>query len=601
MKLQFNLDKQDFSQWHFIDCTENEIIGSSKFNHFKPQDYQLLDGDIITAISPLDVDEETFIASIERITRENERKLDKICGVLQLSKNRSFGKEGKKLLYRFIPSQSNIPHMLIPYSIKKQGFNKSLKNKYAIVKFKEWTQKQRHPYGELLEVIGDTCNDIAFYNFQYHSNNLEASTREINKIILQKLKSYNQDNERNASLFIEDIYQRFNNNIIDMRTQKHIVSIDPFGCKDIDDAFSCQETETGFKIQVHIANVALLMEFMDLWKNIEKGRSSTVYFPDRKYPMIPTILSDNICSLLQKRDKLAFTCEIDVNTKTNTITPSFYNSFINVERNYSYDEIDIGEKRPVSYRNTCLAIASMKEIIKSRGETQEYGVLYDMEYNDSHTVIEYLMIMMNTFYGRYLHEKKKGMFRVMKENMEIQIDGVNEPDEVTQMRKIILSRGGEYLPYQLLDSQTHAYIKVDYYAHITSPIRRIVDLYNMYQFLNLECSSFGDNTTFDIDYEFVNKQTKDIRRAQRDCYIWHNSVTDCDFLQKTYTGYILNVETDKTDDNIKYYTFYIPEVKRIVSKKTAKQMALDIPVTLKFYIFENESNLTRKIQVDIVD
>lgn len=601
MKLQFKLDKQDFSQWKFINCDNNEIIESSIFNHFKPQDYQLLDGDIISAVSPLSAKEDDFISSIERITNKNERNLDKICGVLQLNKNRSFGKEGKKHLYRFIPSQSNIPQMLIPYTMKNKGFNKSLKNKYAIVKFKEWSSKQRHPHGELIEVIGDTCNDIAFYKFQFHKNNLEASTREINRNIVQKLKTYNQDNERNAVLLTNDIYERYNEDIVDLRNEENIISIDPEGCIDIDDAFSCEYTDYGFIVKIHIANVALLVDFMNLWKLIENVRCSTVYLPDKKYPMIPTILSDNICSLLEKQDKLAFTCEIDVNTETQTITPKFYHSFINVERNYSYDEIDILEKRPTSYGNICLAIDSIKEIIGNQNQTHNYGVLYNMECKDSHTIIEYLMIMMNTFYGRYLYTQKTGIFRVMTENIEVQIHNTDEPDEVTEMRKIFLSQGGEYVPYNELDGKIHAYINVDYYAHITSPIRRIVDLYNMYQFLKLECSKTDNSSHLDINHEVVNQQMKDIRKAQRECYIWHNTITNPELLQKTYIGYILSVDTDNNDSNIKHYTFYIPDVKRIVSKKTSKHISIHNPVTLKFYVFENESNLTRKIQVDIVE
>ena len=74
---------------------------------------------------------------------------------------------------------------------------------------------------------------------------------------------------------------------------------------------------------------------LSLWESFSE-RVSTIYLPDRKRPMLPTILSENLCSLVEKTDKLAFT--MDLYIKDDRIEKVEYcNTRINVRKNYHYE------------------------------------------------------------------------------------------------------------------------------------------------------------------------------------------------------------------------------------------------------------------------
>ena len=89
-----------------------------------------------------------------------------------------------------------------------------------------------------------------------------------------------------------------------MRT---VASIDPPGCKDIDDALHCRELENGnLEVGVHIADVT---HFVRAGSEIDKEaarRCTTVYLVEKRTDMLPGLLTENLCSLRSKVDRLAF-------------------------------------------------------------------------------------------------------------------------------------------------------------------------------------------------------------------------------------------------------------------------------------------------------
>ena len=63
------------------------------------------------------------------------------------------------------------------------------------------------------------------------------------------------------------------------------------------------------ELEQYISNVVFWMEILDLWESFD-DRIATIYLPDRKRPMLPTILSDALCSLQENRIRFAFTLDI---------------------------------------------------------------------------------------------------------------------------------------------------------------------------------------------------------------------------------------------------------------------------------------------------
>ena len=93
-------------------------------------------------------------------------------------------------------------------------------------------------------------------------------------------------------------------------TPRHIISIDPDGCVDIDDAFEiAQVDENTIALSIYISNVPLTIDYLNLWEHMPR-RVSTIYLPDRKRPMLPTTLSEGLSSLKEGTQRVALALDI---------------------------------------------------------------------------------------------------------------------------------------------------------------------------------------------------------------------------------------------------------------------------------------------------
>ena len=93
-------------------------------------------------------------------------------------------------------------------------------------------------------------------------------------------------------------------------------------------------------ISVYIANVPLLIDFYELWESFSE-RIATIYLPDRKRPMLPTLLSENLCSLLENETRFVFCMDIELNNENNDIKNiTFTNALVKINKNFRYDDND---------------------------------------------------------------------------------------------------------------------------------------------------------------------------------------------------------------------------------------------------------------------
>ena len=135
--------------------------------------------------------------------------------------------------------------------------------------------------------------------------------------------------------YIENIIET--HNLVDHRTDRNIFSIDPTHSKDFDDAFSIEKLENKTtRISIYISNVSFWMDILDLWSSFNE-RITTIYLPDRKRPMLPTVLSDALCSLTENDIRFAFLLELYIDENNQLTHHEFYNSVIKVKRNLRYD------------------------------------------------------------------------------------------------------------------------------------------------------------------------------------------------------------------------------------------------------------------------
>ena len=237
---------------------------------------------------------------------------------------------GGKLLYKCIPDDTRLPSFLIPYEIKHIGFSKVNTNLYVTFTFDKWNDK--HPCGKLDNVIGPVDVLDNFYEYQLYCKSLNASIQKFQKETSKAMESKTHEG------MIETIKTKYPT-IEDRTDQKkwHIITIDPSNSVDFDDGFSIINNADGIQqLSIYISNVTIWLDVLNLWDSFSR-RISTIYLPDKKRPMLPTILSDCLCSLQENVTRIAFV--IDIFIKNNEIIDIKYcNCCIKVFKNYCYEE-----------------------------------------------------------------------------------------------------------------------------------------------------------------------------------------------------------------------------------------------------------------------
>ena len=354
---------------------------------------------------------------------------------------------------------------------------------------------------------------------------------------------------------------------------------------------------------------------LDLWDSFT-SRVSTIYLPDKKRTMLPLFLSDELCSLKENHTRIAFVMDINIDTITNTIIDiSYSNCFIKVFKNYIYEE-------PSLFINN--DYNKLFDITCELSKTYKYVDTI----KDSHDIVCYLMILMNHNTSLKLLEYNNGIFRScqpLKNQPLGKVEPNFEPLKNQYFPKIDLSLTQPFLKIQNLaqpflkvevdvdyidlslvkDKKTisHNLLNIDSYIHITSPIRRMVDLLNMIIIQkNIGMIQLSEKAgLFYIkwinDIEYINKSSKSIKKVQNNCNLLFLCSTNPEIMNKTYNGYA--VDNVKNKNNLNKYSIYLPELKIFTTIKTNENINLYEFRIYKLYLFNDEDNLKKKIRLQL--
>jgi hypothetical protein len=476
-----------------------------------------------------------------------------LAGVLILGK--TYGRFGKRLLYKCIPDNKSLPVFLVPYNVGAT-FSKVVKNKYIAFRFANWDSD--HPHGEIKDTLGDVDSLEAFNEYQLYRRGLHLSLAQLTKASKILIK----DNENTC---IEKILAIPNYQIEDLRSIENVFTVDPVDCNDFDDAFSVALENDVATINIYIANVFLWLETYGLWEHMT-NRVSTIYLPDKKRPMLPPLLSEDLCSLKQGADRFAFMMSVkyDMQTLKPIDNPVFKNVLIKISKNYAYEDKKLG-KNP-AYK-----------VLRALAQT-----------DDSHDVVAFWMIRMNAAAAEHLRKVNKGIFRISEgENL---------------LEKPMFKGGGIgellVLPGALYSEvcAPHSQLGVDAYVHITSPIRRLVDILNQILFqtdVSVLGQTFLDKWIHQLG--LVNRATKDIRKTQMDCELL--ALVNKNGCPQEFSGILF----DRTSVSGKYeYAVYIEELKMFSRIKLEDRIENFTKSQFRIFVFEDEDRLCRKIRLKMV-
>ena len=578
------INDRNYSNWTFHDANNFNKVNLD----INPFEKKIFNNDIFN----IDSGVFTLIHSSIRI-------INSIPGVLILKGNKTYGRQQinksnklGKLYYKCIPDDMRIPSFIIPYEIKNIGFSKIFQNLYVTFSFISWDDK--HPIGRLNEVIGPVDKIENFYEYQLYCKSLNSSiqkfTKDTNDALSKCCKKHDD--------FIDNICMKYES--IEDRTDSswNIFTIDPQKSLDFDDGFSIKEIVNDTKlISIYISNVTVWMDVLNLWDSFSK-RISTIYLPDRKRPMLPTILSDCLCSLQENNKRIAFVMDIKVKDGI-IIDINYNNTKICVKKNYYYEEYSLLSNE--DYNKLFDVTVKLSKKYK-----------YLNVIRNSHDLVSYLMILMNFHCAQKLLNHKNGIFRstILKKNINIPN---TVPEDVTRFIKMWNSSCGQYvnladindLSYDSDKSLRHDLMEVDAYIHITSPIRRLVDLLNIIKFqqnfsiikLSENAYNFYDKWLSDIEY--INTTMRSIRKIQCDCNLLDLCINNPNTMEKIYDGYIF----DKIirNDLLFQYIVYLPELK-MVSRITSRENLNNYDkCEFKLFLFNNEEKFKKKIRLQLIN
>jgi exoribonuclease R len=571
--MELSILSQTYSEWQWQDPTTKELITPSVNIH--PATHHLLHGDIVDTTGT--------------IIKPSPIRLNKQLPCVLDFKGNTHGRIKDKLLYRCIPDDKTVPHLLVPYQPKHIGFDKNKLNKYVLIQFKEWTQGEKHPIGSLLNTFGDVDNLEAFSEYQLYCKNLVYSLNPFTKTTAA-LKT--------APLPVEDICKQYPN--LQDRTHLNIFAIDPEGCTDIDDAMGIYIDGTHTIISIYIANVPLIIDYFKLWKHITE-RCSTIYLPTHKIPMLPAILSDNICSLLQGEERFAFAMDITIPfplyVEDQKFSPiiTFTPVIIKVKHNYVYEEPDLLNN-------------SHYKIIHTHSKELNSVTHYLENIHDSHDVVAYFMIAMNHECAKALQRHNCGIYRSaqIKENTE---QNTHTNDLPTHIQNFLINwqyAAGQYCTIETLSPHMLIGQGIDVYTHITSPIRRLVDVVNMTLLQDkLQLLHYNNTTAIDFcqswtkNIGFINTSMKAIKKVQNSCMLLAAYIKNTQENADTVivNGYLFDRE--KQPDGMYKYSVYVPEYKMVTTIKSNEEIENYTNKTFSLHLFMDEANLKQKLRLHL--
>ncbi|MBX7534285.1 ribonuclease R [Qipengyuania sp. GH1] len=301
-----------------------------------------------------------------------------------------------------------------------------------------------------------------------------------------------------------------------------IVAIDPADARDHDDAIWAQpDGHGGYKAIVAIADVSFYVRPGGKLDKEARKRGNSVYFPDRVVPMLPEILSADVCSLVDNEDRAAMACHLRISPEGKITKWRFTRAIVRLAANIAYEDaqkaIDDGSadehlknlwgawkllfKARQARDPLDLELPERQVRLNDEGVIEEIAV---RERLDAHRVVEDFMIAANVAAAKALEEKAAPVvYRVhetpsrekltaFKEYLATQgksfaMGQVITPGLFNRMLKDIVDPAEKALIMEaVLRSQTQAYygpsnsghfgLALGSYAHFTSPIRRYADL-----------------------------------------------------------------------------------------------------------------------------
>ncbi len=429
-----------------------------------------------------------------------KRKRSEITG--KLSKTNSF--------YFVIPDEPSIHRDIY---IPEKKLNGAVSGDKVVVGNIEWKTPLLNPEGEVLENLGKSGS---------HEAEISSIALEFNL-----MRKFPESVEQEVAGLSPEISEEALRGRIDLRSQITL-TIDPENAKDYDDAVSVEMTSGGnFLVGIHIADVSHYVKEGTLVFQEAMSRALSVYLVGTVIPMLPEILSNNLCSLVPNKDRFTFSVFAEITPTGGIVNHKIQKSIINSNRRFTYDEVQqILDDKKGDYHLQLEMLNRIARIFRKRRfkkgsinfSTPEVQFTLDSngvpleiktkKIKESHSLIEEFMLLANQIVAERFKEieNKKGktfLYRVHDlpdkerlyefanfiKSLGYSFD-INMAKNSREFQKLLTQVQGKEEEALINDVAIRSMAKAVYatknighyglgfkhYTHFTSPIRRFPDL-----------------------------------------------------------------------------------------------------------------------------
>lgn len=431
-------------------------------------------------------------------------------------------------------------------------------NKKVLVKIVKWESQEKSPEGKIIKILGEKGDNGVEMESIILERGFEVGFPE------EVLKDAEITKEKNAG---EENFKAGISKRRDCRGDLTF-TIDPQDAKDFDDAISIKKlSENEFEIGVHIADVSHYVKENTALDREARKRGFSVYLVDRTIPMLPEILSNELCSLNPKEDKLTMSAIFTV-TKDGRVTKKWFGkTIINSDKRFSYEEAQESIQNPQGVFHNELSILNsiakkfreekfkkgaidfeQDEVKFKLDETGKPIGVYKKTRLDAHKLVEEFMLLANREVAWFFHTQNKSTGR----SFIYRIHDVPDPEKLDNLSIFLRAMGYELTPsakgitskdiqavLKKIEGKSeesliktaairsmakaaystknigHFGLAFQYYTHFTSPIRRYADLV-VHRLLEKLLENRRMEQDEFVKYEKISRETseKEIRAAE---------------------------------------------------------------------------------------
>ena len=367
-----------------INAKGNFIIVSKNINHtiiVNEPSLKYFDGDEVEFFISRRKRKGKYLATIEKLVN---REKSNYVGIIQINENFAFAILDEKKIH-------------VDIFIPRENIGNARNGDKVIVEILKWRKNDLSPTGRVKEVLGKPGEHETEINTIIKQNNLPIKF------------------PKNVEKYVKKIRKNISKKEIEKRRdiRKTLTfTIDPEDAKDFDDAISFKElTKNTYEVGIHIADVGHFVEEKSILDKEAYNRGTSIYLVDRVVPMLPEILSNNVCSLRPQEEKYTFSAIFKINNKGEILEEWFGKSIIKSDRRFSY--------------------AEAQEIIETQsGKIKKEIALSNKEYEVKEEMTRAILILNEIAKTLREERKRKGSINFNKKEIKFKLDSDNNPIEV---------------------------------------------------------------------------------------------------------------------------------------------------------------------------